>query len=95
MLPRRRGTRAGVGGSATAPVLRGNLATVNTWFDYRMVWSTHPWVLAYAIVVLAVLALAVVGTFLGGPLAILFIPSLAGVFIHHLMVTKRRERQTD
>jgi hypothetical protein len=65
---------------------------VETWFDYRTVWATHPWVLAYAVVVVAVFAVAVAGTFVGGPLAILFIPSLAGAYAHHLMVMKRVDR---
>jgi hypothetical protein len=36
-----------------------------------------------------VLALAVVGTVARTPLAILFIPALAGGYAHHLMVQKR------
>jgi hypothetical protein len=64
---------------------------VNTWFDYRSVWAAHPLLLAYAVVVVAVLALAVLGTISGGPLAILFIPGLAGLYLHHLMIMKRRD----
>jgi autotransporter translocation and assembly factor TamB len=62
---------------------------VNVWYDYRTVWSMHPWVLVYALIVVAIFVLAVVGTFIGGPLAILFIPSLAGAYAHHLLVQKR------
>ncbi len=63
---------------------------VETFYDYRVVWARHPWLLAYFAVVVAVLALAIVGTALGvGPLAILFIPALAGGYVHHLMVMKR------
>jgi hypothetical protein len=62
---------------------------VNTWYDYRAVWSSYPWLLVYAIIVVAVFVVAVVGTFIGGPLSILFIPSLAGAYLHHLMVMKR------
>lgn len=62
---------------------------MGTWYDYRTAWAAHPWLLAYAVVVVAVLGLAVVGTFVGGPLALLFIPSLAGLYVHHLMVMKR------
>ncbi|WP_375501246.1 hypothetical protein [uncultured Jatrophihabitans sp.] len=65
---------------------------VNVWYEYRTAWSAYPWLLAYAIVVVAVFVAAVVGTFIGGPLAILFIPSLAGAYVHHLMVMKRLER---
>jgi hypothetical protein len=71
----------------------GTVLDVNTWFDYRRVWAAHPWVLAYAVVVLAVLALSIVGTVAGAvPLMILFVPALAGVYVHHLLVMKRLER---
>jgi hypothetical protein len=63
---------------------------VDTWFAYRSVWAAHPLLLVYAIVVVLVLALAILGTVSGGPLAILFIPGLAGVYVHHLMIMKRR-----
>ncbi|WP_375479995.1 hypothetical protein [uncultured Jatrophihabitans sp.] len=64
---------------------------MHTWYDYRTVWAAHPWLLAYAVLVVAVFALAVYGTVAqhGGPLSILFIPSLAGGYVHHLMVQKR------
>jgi hypothetical protein len=65
---------------------------LSTWYDYRTVWSHHPWLAVYAVIVVAVFALSVVGTFFRGPLAILFIPSLAGVYVHHLMAMKRLER---
>jgi hypothetical protein len=66
-----------------------------TWWDYRAVWAAYPWLLVYAIIIVAVLVLAIVGTFIGGPYAILFIPSLAGAYIHHLMVMKRLARDPD
>lgn len=62
---------------------------METWFDYRRVWAAHPLLLVYAVVVVAVLVLAVVGTVLRNPLAILFIPALGGAYVHHLMVMKR------
>jgi hypothetical protein len=64
---------------------------VDTWFDYRTVWARHPWILAYFVVVVAVFILSVIGTVVlgGGPLAILFLPALAGAYVHHLMVMKR------
>jgi hypothetical protein len=66
---------------------------VNTWYDYRSVWSTHPLVFVYAMVVLAVFVLSIIGTVVApGPLAILFVPSLAGAYGHHVMVTKRLQR---
>ncbi len=65
---------------------------VHTWYDYRTVWARHPWVFAYAVIVAAVFLLAVAGTVIGGPLAILFIPSLAGAYVHHLLVMRRLSR---
>jgi hypothetical protein len=62
---------------------------VSTWYDYRSVWAAHPWVLAYAVVVLLVFVLSVIGTFAGGPFVVLFIPALAGGYIHHIIVGKR------
>jgi hypothetical protein len=60
-----------------------------TWWDYRRVWAAHPWVAVYAVIVVAVFALAVYGTVVRNPLAILFIPSLAGAYVHHMLVMKR------
>ena len=66
---------------------------MNTWYDYRGVWARHPWLLVYAVIVVAVLLLSVVGTvILRGPLAILFVPALGGVYVHHIMVMKRLGR---
>lgn len=63
---------------------------METWFDYRTVWAKHPWLLAYAVIVVAVFVLSVIGTVAGPrPLAILFIPALAGAYVHHLMVQRR------
>jgi hypothetical protein len=63
---------------------------VNTWYDYQAVWANHRWVMAYAIIVVAVLILAIVGTIAGlGALALLFIPALAGAYAHHIMVMRR------
>lgn len=59
------------------------------WFDYRRAWAAYPWLLVYAVIVAAVLALAIVGTIMGNLLAVLFIPALAGAYVHHLMVMKR------
>jgi hypothetical protein len=62
---------------------------VDTWWDYRRVWAAHPWIAVYAGIVVAVFALAVYGTVVRDPLAILFIPALGGAYAHHLLVTKR------
>ena len=65
---------------------------VSTWFDYRTAWAAQPWLLVYAVVVVLVFLAAVLGTLVGGPLAILFIPSLGGAYVHHLLVARRLER---
>lgn len=62
---------------------------MDTWYDYRRVWSAHPWLLGYAVLVVAVLVVAVIGTVLGDVLAVLFIPALAGGYLHHLLVQRR------
>jgi hypothetical protein len=62
---------------------------VNTWADYRRVWAVHPWVLAYAGFVVLLLVASVIGTIMGNVLAILFIPSLAGAYLHHLIVMRQ------
>jgi hypothetical protein len=62
---------------------------VETWYDYRTVWAGHPLLLVYAVVVVLVFALGIVGTVMGGPLAICFVPALAGGYLHHLMVQRR------
>lgn len=64
---------------------------MDVWWDYRRVWAGHPWILVYAVIVLLVLALAIVGTIQRTPLAILFIPALAGAYVHHLLVQRRLE----
>lgn len=63
---------------------------MNTWYDYRSAWANHPWLFVYAIIAVAVLLLSIVGTvFVRGPLAILFVPALGGLYVHHIMVMKR------
>jgi hypothetical protein len=63
---------------------------VDVWWEYRRVWTRYPLLLAYFVIVVVVLALAVYGTVTSnGLLAILFIPALAGGYAHHLMVMKR------
>ena len=59
------------------------------WFDYRRVWASHPWLLIYAVLAMDVLGLAIYGTVVRNPLAILFIPALGGLYAHHLMAMKR------
>jgi len=72
-----------------AVVIGGYGQRVNTWYDYRTVWSAHPWVLGLAIVAVTLVAVGVVGTFAGGALAIFFVPGLGGIFVHHLIVARK------
>jgi Mn2+/Fe2+ NRAMP family transporter len=62
--------------------------TGHTWYEYRDVWATHPWVLALAVVAVLVVIAAAIATFTGGALALLFIPGLAGLYGHHLLVKR-------
>ena len=71
----------------------GTVAGVNTWFDYRSVWAAHPWVLIYAVFVVLLFVVSIIGTIMGSVLAILFIPSLAGVYLHHLIVVRKLEQR--
>jgi hypothetical protein len=61
--------------------------SVDFLFDYRKVWAAYPLLRIYAVII--GLALAVFGTIERGPLSILFVPALAGAYMHHLMVQKR------
>lgn len=62
---------------------------MHTWYDYRAAWSGRPWVLAIFVVAAALLVAGIVGTVTMTPLALLFIPGLAAVFGHHLLVTRK------
>ncbi len=63
---------------------------MTVWWDYRRVWARHPLLRVYFVIAVVVLALAIFGTATRtGALALLFIPSLAGLYAHHLMVMKR------
>lgn len=59
------------------------------WYDYKRAWAIAPLLRVYFVIVVLVLLLAIFGTFSHGVLAILFVPSLAGAYVHHLMAMKR------
>ncbi len=61
---------------------------MNTWYEYVDVWSTHRWVMVLAIISVVVIVGAAVATFAGGALALLFIPGLASLYGHHLLVKR-------
>lgn len=62
------------------------------WYEYVDVWSTHRALLAAFVLACAVVVLAIVATFSHGVLAILFIPGLAALYGHHLLVKKLADR---
>jgi hypothetical protein len=62
------------------------------WTEYRAAWRTRPWVLSIAVLAVVVLAVSVVETVAAGPLAFLFIPGLALLYLHHLLVTRTTTR---
>ncbi len=61
---------------------------MDTWYQYRLAWAAHPWVIVIAVIGLALIVGAIVGMIVGGPLVVLFIPGLAAIYIHHLIVQK-------
>ena len=66
--------------------------TVNTWFEYRLTWAAYPWVVLILVIGVALIVGGIIGTVAGGPMVVLFIPGLAAVFIHHLIVQKVSDR---
>lgn len=56
--------------------------------DYITVWQRRPWVLLIGIAAVACLAVSIVQTVMVGPLAILFIPGLALLYLQHLIVKR-------
>ena len=59
------------------------------WYDYRTVWARHAWVPVVAILGAVMVLLGIIGTILADRLALLFIPGLAVLFAHHLIVRKK------
>ena len=59
------------------------------WYDYRSVWAGHPLVLAVAVLGAVLVVLGIIGTIVTDLLALLFLPGLAVLFVHHLVVRKR------
>lgn len=59
------------------------------WYDYRTVWASHVWVLVVGVVGAVTVLIGLIGTIVANRLALLFIPGLAVLFAHHLIVRKR------
>jgi hypothetical protein len=71
------------------------VAEVNesTWqAEYVAVWQRRPWVLLIGIAAVACIVVSIVQTFMVGPLAILFIPGLALLYVQHLIVKRSANR---
>ena len=62
---------------------------VDTWYDYRTVWSAHPWVLLVFVIAVVCVIAGVIGTVATNVLAIAFIPGLLLGYGHHLIVTRK------
>ena len=61
---------------------------MQTWYDYRAAWSRRPWIVLIAVVAALMLIAGIVGTIMGSPIAVAFIPGLAAIYIHHLVAQK-------
>jgi hypothetical protein len=62
---------------------------MGTWWDYRGVWSAHPWVLGVFVLAALMIVAGIAGTIGRSLFALFFLPGLAALFIHHLIVTKK------
>jgi hypothetical protein len=62
------------------------------WTQYRAGWRTRPWLPLIAILAVVLLVVSVAETFTAGPLAFLFIPGLALLYLHHLLVKRTGPR---
>ena len=83
--------RAGNQHRLRAVLAAGSVRRVSTWYDYRLAWSAHPWVIGIALVGVALVVGAIVGMVVGGPLVVLFVPGLAVIYLHHLIVQRAAE----
>jgi hypothetical protein len=61
----------------------------STWqAEYVAVWHRRPWVFLLGIAAVACLVVSIIQTVMVGPLAILFIPGLALLYLQHLIVKR-------
>jgi hypothetical protein len=65
---------------------------MEVWWDYRRVWAKYPWLAVYAVVFVLMFGAAVYGTVARDVLAVLFIPSLGGLYLHHVLAMKRLDQ---
>jgi hypothetical protein len=62
---------------------------METWWDYRGVWSDHPWVLGVFVLAALMIVAGIAGSIGQSLFALFFLPGLAALFIHHLIVSKK------
>jgi len=62
------------------------------WAEYRAVWRSRPWVLLVGIAAVVLIVVSVAQTVVHGPLALLFVPGLALLYLHHLIVRRSTSR---
>lgn len=58
------------------------------WAEYRAAWRSRPWVLLIAVAAAVLVVVSVAQTIVPGPLAFLFVPGLALLYFHHVIVRK-------
>ncbi|HEV7203384.1 MAG TPA: hypothetical protein VGN18_02175 [Jatrophihabitans sp.] len=60
-----------------------------TWYDYRTAWTGRPWLAAIAVIGAVVVVLGIIGTIVQNDLLVyFFIPGLAVLLAHHLIVRR-------
>lgn len=62
------------------------------WDDYRAAWRSRPWVLLIGILAVALLVVSIAQTVTVGPLAFLFVPGLALLYLQHVIVKRTATR---
>jgi hypothetical protein len=62
------------------------------WGEYRAAWRVRGWLPLVAVVAVVLLVVSIAETFSAGPLAFLFIPGLALLYVHHLLVKRTAAR---
>ena len=62
------------------------------WGEYRAAWRARPWLVLVAVLALVLLVVSIAETISAGPLAFLFIPGLALLYLHHLLVKRTSAR---
>lgn len=60
-----------------------------TWWDeYLAGWRRRPWLVLLAALAVVCVAFSIVGTVRRDPVSILFIPGLALLYLHHILIRR-------